>query len=333
MRRFLAAMCAILVVAGLGVVWFVRELNPPGGPGAAVQVVLPKGSNTKEIGNLLESAGVIPSASAFGVYVRLKGFTGLRAGRYQLHRNMAVSAVISILRAGPTREFARLVIPEGLTLEQIAQRVGKIRGRDAGRFLEIARSGVIRSRIQPQQVSTLEGLLFPDTYYISPEEDETAIIERMIGRFEQVAEEVGLIGTPGAPRDPYRAVIVASMIEAEAKVGSERPLIAAVIFNRLRISMKLQIDATVLYSLGRHKASLTNNDLKVDSAYNTYRVPGLPPTPIAAPGKAALAAAVSPAKVPYLYYVLVDRSGKHGFTESAAEFEKWKADSQRRGVF
>lgn len=333
MKRFLAGACVVLIAVGLGAAWFVRELDPPGGPGAAVQVVIPDGSSAKEIGNLLESAGVIRSASAFGVYTRVKGIEGLRAGRYQLHRNMAVSDVIRILQGGPSAEFARLVIPEGLTVEEIAERVGRIKGRDAGRFIELARSGTIRSRIQPQHISTLEGLLFPDTYYISHDEDETAIIERMIGRFEQVAEEVGLIGGATPQEDPYRAVIVASMIETEAKVASERPLISAVIFNRLRISMRLQIDATVLYALGRHKTSLTNTDLKVDSPYNTYRVPGLPPTPIAAPGKASLAAAVSPANVPYIYYVLVERSGKHGFTASAAEFEKWKADSKRRGVF
>lgn len=334
LRRILGVAAAVVLLAAGGGLWLVTRLDPLGGPGAEVEVVIPPGASAGEIGAILEDAGVIVSSSAFGLYVRVKGIDDLEAGTYRLRRDSAVEDVVRDLRDGPKAAYTRLVLPEGLTLDEIAERVDGLPGLAGDRFLELARSGVVRSRYLPEGSRTLEGMLFPDTYHVAAGEDEEGLLRRMVERFDQVAEEVGLDDAEAAVGlSPYEAVVVASMVETEAKLAKERPLVAAVVFNRLEIGMRLQIDATVLYALGRHKTGITSKDLTVDSPYNTYRVMGLPPTPIASPGEASLRAALHPAEVDYLYYVLIDPSGVHGFTASAGEFERLKADSKRRGVF
>lgn len=335
--RSLAVLPAVAIVALLLIggctVWVFRQIDPPGAPGAEVKVTIPSGVSASDVAELLEDAGVVRSATAFRLYVRVKGAGAFQSGEYLLPRDIAFDDLVPILESGPKVGYTRLVIPEGFTLEEIAARVDALTGFEGSVFLDLARTGAVRSRFQPADVQTLEGLVFPDTYHVSTEEDERQLLERMVQRFEQVADEVGIDADDKGGRSPYEVVVIASMVETEAKVAEERPLVAAVITNRLRINMRLQIDATVLYALGRHKTGITNKDLEVDSPFNTYRVSGLPPTPIASPGKAALRAALNPENVDYLYYVLVDPSGRHGFTASAAEFERLKADAKRRGVF
>jgi UPF0755 protein len=327
-------LAAVAVVGLVAVVWLARQLDPPGAPGRPVTVVIEPGTSGVGIANRLERAGVLSSARIFRLYLRVRGGGGgFQAGEYRLRRRMAMGAVASALRAGPDIRYDRLTVPEGLTLPEIADRVGKLPGRDGKRFLDLARSGEIRSRWQPAGVNILEGLLFPDTYLITEKEDERAILERLLRRFDEVAAEVGLADrAPGRQLEPYQAVVAASLVEAEARVPEDRPLIAAVIENRLRKGMRLQIDATVLYALGRHKSRVLFADLEVDSPYNTYKVQGLPPTPIEAPGRAALAAVLEPAEVDYLYYVLFEANGKHAFAATSAEFERLKAEARRKGV-
>ena len=324
----------VVVALALPGVWLARQLDPPGPPGLPVTVAIPPGTSGVGIAARLERAGVLSSARVFRLYLRLRGGgANFQAGEYQLRRRMAMGAVFSALRSGPAIRFDRLSVPEGLTLTEIADRVGKLPGRDARRFLDLARSGEVRSRWQPPGVSTLEGLLFPDTYLVTEKEDERAILDRLLRRFDQVAEEVGLAARAPTRRfDPYQAVVAASLVEAEARVPEDRPLIAAVIENRLRKGMRLQIDATVLYALGRHKSRVLFADLEVDSPYNTYRVDGLPPTPIEAPGRAALSAVLEPATVDYLYYVLFEPNGKHAFATTADEFERLRSEARRKGV-
>lgn len=333
-RVMVASFAAVVVIAVGGGVWLARQLDPPGPPGRAVTVIIPPGTSGVGIANRLERSGVLSSARVFRIYLRLRGGGGrFQAGEYRLRRRMAMGAVASALRGGPDIRYDRLSIPEGLTLTEIADRVGRLPGRDGKRFLDLARSGEVRSRWQPPGVTTLEGLLFPDTYLITEKEDERAILDRLLRRFDQVAEEVGLAARAPARRlEPYQAVVAASLVEAEARVAEDRPLIAAVIENRLRLGMRLQIDATVLYALGRHKSRVLFEDLEVDSPYNTYRVDGLPPTPIEVPGRAALSAVLEPATVDYLYYVLFESNGKHAFATTAGEFERLRAEARRKGV-
>jgi UPF0755 protein len=321
------------VVALVGGVWLARQLDPPGGPGAKLRIAIQPGTSVAGIAAILEREGVLTSSRVFRLYLKVKGAGGFQAGEYELRRRMAMGAALTALEDGPEIAFSKLIIPEGFTLTEMADVVGKLPGRSGERFAELARSGTIRSKWQPSSVSTLEGLLFPDTYLVTDKEDEAAIIRRLVTRFDEVADEVGLADGPRpAGLDPYETIVAASLVETEGKVPEDRPLIASVIENRLERKMKLQIDATVLYALGRHKSRVLFKDLEVDSPYNTYKVDGLPPTPIGAPGRASLEAMLHPADEDYLYYVLIDDNGRHAFAETAAEFERLKAESRRKGV-
>ena len=334
-RRILlgiAGMAAVVVLAGG--VWLARQVNPPGPPGAAVRVAIAPGTSVAGIAGILERERILPSARVFRLYLKVKGADSFQAGEYALRRHMGMGPALGALQEGPEIAFSRLIIPEGFTLTEMAEVVAKLPGRSGERFLELAaRSGTIRSRFQPPSVTTLEGLLFPDTYLVTDQEDEAAIIRRLVTRFDEVATDVGLEAGPRpAGLDPYETIVAASLVETEGKVAADRPLIASVIENRLERGMKLQIDATVLYALGKHKSRVLFKDLEVDSPYNTYKVDGLPPTPIGAPGRASLEAMLHPADEDYLYYVLIDKDGRHAFAETAAEFERLKAESRRKGV-
>jgi UPF0755 protein len=333
-RLLLAGAGLATLVAVVGGVWLARHLNPPGPPGPPVRVVIEPGTSVAGIAARLEDDDVLTSARVFRLYLKARrAEEGFQAGEYVLRRRMSMGTALAALRKGPDIAYQRLTVPEGLTLGEIAERVGRLPGRQAARFLELAGSGRVRSRWQPPESRSLEGLLFPDTYLVTDREDEAAILARLVRRFDEVATDVGLGREPRpAQLSAYQAIVAASLVEAEAKVPEDRPLIAAVIQNRLEAGMRLQIDATVLYALGRHKSRVLFRDLEVDSPYNTYKVDGLPPTPIAAPGRAALQAMLDPAEVDYRYYVLFERNGKHAFATTPAEFERLKAEARRKGV-
>jgi UPF0755 protein len=329
----------MLVVVGLGAgVWVLRQVNPGGGPGEKVTLDIAPGTSVAGVADKLEGKGVVTSARIFRLYLKVRGGPGtVQAGEYELHTNLSMGEAKAALQRGPSIKFVKLTIPEGLTLDAIADRVGALPGHSKDTFLAAARSGTVRSKWQPPGSTNLEGLLFPDTYLITDKEDDTAVLRRLVGRFDQVADEVGL-GTPAAASaarptglGPYQLIVAASLVESEAKVKDDRPLIASVIANRLQKGMKLQIDATVLYAIG-HKDKVLYSDLEVDSPYNTYKIDGLPPTPISAAGKASLEAMLHPADTTYLYYVLSDKSGKHAFATTPSEFEALKAEARRKGL-
>ncbi|MBW3537754.1 MAG: endolytic transglycosylase MltG, partial [Actinobacteria bacterium] len=291
------------------------------------------GASTARIAEILDEAGVVESARAFRIYTRVKGAGPFQAGDYTFPKRASFGEVVKILDAGPEIIQDRLTIPEGLTLEQIADRVGELPGRSKDAFLEAARSGEVRSTLQPDSVDTLEGLLFPDTYMLDRDDDETAILQRMVATFDRVAAEVGITkAAEGGRVSPYEAAIIASLVEREARVPEDRGPIARVIYNRLERDMLLQIDATVLYALGEHKNRVLFRDLEVDSPYNTYKNKGLPPTPIAASGRAALEAAADPPQNDFLYYVVVEADGSHAFARTGAEHQANIRQAERNGV-
>ncbi len=326
----------VLLIGGSGVLWFRGQVDPPGKPGDEVLVEVPQGSSTKRISEILDERGVVGSASLFRGYVVRSKEGPFQAGSYRLRRSSSLEEALTRLKRGPEQTFDRLTIPEGLILRQIAERVGASPGRSAERFLEVAGSGQVRSRYQPEGSTNLEGLLLPETYNLEDTDDERAIVERMVGAFDNAAERVGLDQVAqGGLVDPYQAVTVASMVEREARTPEDRGMIARVIYNRLRRGMPLQVDATVIYALGKtgeKDLRVLNKDLLVDSPYNTYKVPGLPPAPIAAPGRAALQAAVEPPPGPWLYYVVVEASGKHAFATSLDEHNRNIALAKSRGL-
>jgi UPF0755 protein len=321
----------LLVVGAVGVFWVRRQINPAGRAGPAVAVSIPPGSSTGGIASILGHAGVIHSPTIFRFYVKLKGDGPLLPGAYRLDKNSKYDDVISALQKGPPVTLQRFTIPEGFTLAEIAARVGRLPGRSAAKFFAAATDGAVHSPYQPPGSNNLEGLLFPATYDVRANEDEVSIVQRMVDAFDQQANSVGLTQAAATlGLTPYQVVIVASMVEREAKLDEDRGPIASVIDNRMKKGMALQVNATLMY--GEHVTDPHQIDLKADTPYNTYKYTGLPPTPIASPGVPSLQAAASPPITPYVYYVLIDPNGKHGFAVTGSEFAKLEAEARAKGL-
>ncbi len=227
-----------------------------------------------------------------------------------------------------------VTIPEGFTLKQIAARVGRVvPGHTDNGFLATANGGTVRSPYEPAGVDSLEGLLFPDTYTVGPGDSDARILRRMVDRFDEVASTVGI--DQAAARvgiTPYQAVIVASMVEREARLTGDRGKVAQVIYNRLHASMKLQIDSTVIYGLGGDLDNVTGSDLAIPTPYNTYLIPGLPPTPIASPGQPSLEASILPTPGPWLFFVVVSPDGGEAFSVTLAQQQANEALARERGL-
>jgi UPF0755 protein len=332
-RRVLAAvgvLLLLLIAVAVGtVVWVNRHLTGSGG--ATVTVTLPADAGHATLAKVLTHAGAVQDAWLFRHYLDYRGTESPSAGPYTFHHHEGYRAALRDMSNGPAVVQARLTIPEGYDLGQIATAVGKLPGMSAQRFLAAAASGQIRSRYQPANVSSLEGFVFPDTYFVDNGETEAQLLQTMVNRFDQIADSVDL-ATPSNGLTPFQTLIAASLIEKEAKVPPDRAKIARVILNRLGAHMKLQIDATVEYALGVHKTQLLDSDLQVNSPYNTYKIDGLPPGPIASPGKASLEAALNPAPGTWLYYVLISSDGSHGFATTPAEFNNLLALAHARGL-
>jgi UPF0755 protein len=311
----------VLVVVPLALLssvalWFWWQLDPPGSAGEKVEVRIDGGWSVSKIGQELSDRDIIGSSAVFQVYARLSGKNDFQAGTYDMARHMGVRDAVSTLEQGPRIDYVELAAPPGKWLVEIADLVDQMPNRTGEAFLEATKNGSARSKYQPEGSNNLEGLLWPDTYRVSEGEDEIDILTSMVENFDTHADAAGLAQATTEGRTPYEILTVASLIEAEAKVDADRPLIASVIYNRLREGMPLQIDATVLYATGDPtKQTITIQDLDLDSPYNTYKVEGLPPTPIASVTDASLQAAIHPAATNYLYYVIAGEDGHHAFAE------------------
>lgn len=323
----------IVAVGAISAAWLKSQINPSGPPGDEIRVTIADGQSTDAIGELLEQRGVISSATIFSYYARFTGADTIKAGDFRFHHNEDMGAVIKTLERGPEVREDRLTIPEGLTLAEIADKVGTLPGRSADRFLAAAKGGTIRSQFQPAGSTNLEGLILPETYFVDRDDDESAILDRMVKAFDEHANKIGLpAAAAGNGLTPYEVVIVASMVEREARVDEDRPLIARVIYNRLEKGIPLGIDATTQYALGGRKENLTKSDLQIDSPYNTRDRKGLPPGPIASPGPKSLEASLDPPASAFIYYVLADKNGKHAFATNGADFDKFVAAARAKGL-
>jgi UPF0755 protein len=336
-RRFLGyllvAVFALILGLGAG---YARGYFASGDLGREVTVVVPAGASLSSIAGELEAKGVVKHARAFVIRAESDGYaTKFMPGTYTFHQNEPYEQLVALLRRGVDPPTVKVSIPEGTTLRQagglVAAAVSTISAAD---YVAVARDDPPPFRLGGyKRGTTLEGMLFPATYEVVPKVKARAFVEKQLTAFEQNFAKVDMTRALRANLTPYDVVIIASMIDREALVPAERPLVAAVIWNRLRIDMLLQIDATIQYALGKTKPVLTYDDLKIDSPYNTYKHAGLPPTPISNPGLAALQAAAAPAHVDYLYYVARnDGTGRHYFSQEYAQFlvdqEKAKANAQ-----
>jgi UPF0755 protein len=323
-----------LVVLTIGVVWFWWQLDPPGHAGGKVEIQIAHGCGVPCIGNELAHRGVIGPSWVFNVYSRLNGDANYKAGTYELRKNMGVSEAVKVLKAGPHVAFVRLTIPPGFWLRQTATRVGHLPGLDIDSFLEATQNNAVRSAYEPAGTNNLEGLLWPDTYNISAEEDEIQVLSTLVHTFESRAGKLGLANANVQGHTAYDIIKVASLVEAEAKIDADRPLIASVIYNRLARGMPLQIDATLIYARGNpNNRKLSDADKAIDSPYNTYAHTGLPPTPIASVSTASLKAALAPATSPYLYYVVIDKKGNTAFATTLEQQNANIVQAKLNGAF
>lgn len=246
----------------------------------------------------------------------------LKTGTYRFQRGEAIESILTKLELGLQAPEGALTVPEGYSISDIADLLKSKTGISPAAYIRAAQSG---GRPLPltgsQSVATLEGFLFPSTYNLEPGIDAGTIVERQLERFESETASAGWEKAARMGLSQYQALIVASMVEREAMVAEERPLVAAVIYNRMAAGMKLEVDATVQYALGYWKRDLTQEDLDIDSPYNTRRYAGLPPAPICNPGLDSIIAALNPAAVDFLFYVAIsDGEGRHFFTSSYDEF-------------
>jgi UPF0755 protein len=250
-----------------------------------------------------------------------------RAGTFELTTNMTPERAFAALTAPlPERPTARLTIPEGYRLTQIAERVQEAVGIAPSRFLAAAESGDwALPPYLPESADTPEGFLFPETYEVFADARPAEIIRKLLEQFRVEAEGLPWENAERLGVDPYGVVIVASMIEKEAALDEERDLIAGVIYKRLDRGMPLGIDATLLYDDPTPDGQLSFSDLEADTPYNTRIHAGLPPTPIASPGLESLRAALEPADTEFLYYVLCGEDGHHEFGTTLAEHEQNRA--------
>ncbi|MCL5291351.1 MAG: endolytic transglycosylase MltG [Actinobacteria bacterium] len=335
-KIIIAAIASLAVVLGVVIAIVIPALTSPSSKpkssGREVVVTIKKGWTAGEIGDELAGKKVVESPLFFRLYIRYKGLGDkLRPGEYLMREGMTYEEAVSILMKGPPDRYVTITIPEGYTIDQEAEILSKSLKIDKEKFKVLAKTGsqTFAGEFQflsSNRLNTLEGYLFPDTYRFKPNATAEDVIRAQLAQFKRVTADLDLTSTG---RSVHDAVTIASLVEREARIAEERPLISAVIGNRLEKGMLLQIDATVQYALPRWKKELTYKDLEIESPYNTYKHPGLPPGAIGAPGLDSIKAAANPANVDYLYYVVIDQSGRHFFTSNYNEFLKAKAKSPK----
>jgi UPF0755 protein len=291
-------------------------------PGQDVEVVVPPGASARQIATILAESGVIESANEFELTVRDQGIANqLRAGTYRLITGMGVDDVLPLLLRGPVADAYRVTIPEGLRVTEIIDILVEASGLPRGDFETALTQGGVISEIRnlptAPTLTDWEGLLFPDTYEFLRESPAPRILQVLTDTMEERVASVDWTELGEAGFDIYQGMVVASLIESEVRIADERPLVSSVIYNRLAEGMPLQIDASVLYGIGTRDPADFNNEH--ESPYNLYKYPGLPPTPIGAPGRASLEAAADPAATDYFFYVLSTAEGGHAFAETFDE--------------
>lgn len=294
-----------------------------------VVVKIEEGSSTEDIANALYKKGVISSVTKYKILSKIWHYDGkYKAGSFSVSPSMRSSDIAETIIKGvaSTKTFT---IPEGYTIEQTASKLGKEGIVDKDKFLAATKSDDFKKFKFLDEAQSgdnhLEGYLFPDTYAVDLDADENQIITTMLNQYEKVFTKKYKERAKELNYSEKDIIIIASLIERESQVDGDRAKIASVIYNRIKADMPLQIDATIQYALGKPKESLSLNDTKLDSPYNTYMNKGLPPGPICSPGRESIKAALYPEDTDYLYYVVSEKlDGTHNFSKDYNQFLKDK---------
>jgi UPF0755 protein len=305
----------IIVALALAAFW----ITAGGGDGTPARVVIPRGASFRVAAESLAVKGVVRSPLLFRVYAKMNGRDrAIKPGTYQLARGAPFRELVDALESG--RGLVHVItVVEGWELRQIVPQLARSLGIPVDSAAAAVRDSTLRARLDVP-TETLEGYLFPATYTFPAGTTARQAVVQMVERFERAWRPEWDARLQALALSRHQAVTLASIVEREAVKPAERPIIAAVYYNRLRRGMRLQADPTVQYAQGRHVTRLLYKDLEIESPYNTYRVDGLPPGPIGAPGAPSLAAAVNPANVSYLYFV-AEPDGHHEFRNTFAEHE------------
>ena len=326
----------VLLVAGAG--WFLASLFQPfaGEGDGSVAVTVPRGASVQDIGQLLERRGVVPSAFFFRARASLSGRGGdFKAGAFNLKEGMSYGAAMDALSASPGEQTVQVTIPEGRSRREVDELIGnQVKGNYVGatRRFRLLNPRRYRARM----ARSLEGFLFPATYELKRGQTVKDLVTQQLGTFKREFRKVDLAFARRKNLTPYDVLTIASMVDREAQVPKERPLIASVIYNRLRQGIPLGIDATIRFATNNWTKPLKQSELNIASPYNTRARAGLPPGPIGSPGLAAIKAAARPARTKFIYFVVKPGTcGEHAFSATDAQFERdrdrYNSERRRRG--
>lgn len=341
MSKILKAFMLFLIVAAAGFAgayYYYQDTLKPPEAGAPVLVEIPQGSSTQRIASILEDNKLIRNAKSFVFYVRQSGKGNqLKAGKYEFTPGESVDDILNRMVQGDVYVSTfQFTIPEGWSVSQIATFLSEKGWVDKEKFLQEVNEGEFTYDFlsdipdDKRMAYRLEGYLFPKTYEVKEGATEHEIIDRMLAQFQTEWDSSWNEELEKRGMSLHEAVTLASIVEREVLVDSERSKVAGVYFNRLAQDIMLQADATVQYALGKQKDIVTYKDLQLDHPYNTYKVKGLPPGPIAVPGRLSLASVIEPETHSYLFYVTKkDGSGEHYFSETYQQHLKNIALSKR----
>lgn len=315
----------IFIAALASAGWFAWVLLMPAEPSGQTFVMLRPGFSTRRIAAELKANGIISNEDAFILWHYLHHRRSLKAGEYLFDKPRNIIDVHNRLARGDVY-FRTVVVPEGFTMFDIARAVEAAGLGPAEDFLKVAQSDTALIADIAPTAQSLEGYLFPDTYQFSRMMNVQEMAAAMVKQFRQVAHQIGLIQAQGETpsEELQRTVIMASIVEKETAVADERPLVASVYYNRLEKKIALDADPSIIYAellAGTYTGALHHDDMQFKSPYNSYKYVGLPPGPIANPGKSALEAAMHPAQSDY-YYFVADAAGHHRFARTIEEHNK-----------
>jgi UPF0755 protein len=320
-RIVLPALIIVLALTAFGLSRFYSWATGASGPRTPIIVEIAQGATGSQVADLLQAKHVIRSSLGFKILARVKHSGDFRAGRYRMTTNMTASQALTALEQPVALTQVKVTIPEGFDIAQTAARVSQQLSIPAPAFAKAANSGRYTRAPYLPAGKTAEGFLFPNTYQFYPDATADDVINVQLNQFATQARSLHMVDKAKALHlTPYQVVIVASMIEEEARYQKDRVRVAEVIYNRLRQDMLLQVDATTAYAVGKLGQKLTTADYRSMSPYNTYTHAGLPPGPISNPGRLSLQAALNPAQGDFLYYVVIDKAGHEAFTDSYEEF-------------